>query len=101
MPVYGEADAGRIWNRTLVKHLTKVQKFKQSNYDPCYFWKVLKDGTRMDFVMYVDDGYVTDAFSADAQRELDELNAAFKIEIKDAHFFLGNNINVMTQDGAP
>ena len=34
-------------------------------------------------------------------RELDELNAAFKIEIKDAHFFLGNNINVMTQDGAP
>ena len=36
-----------------------------------------------------------------AQRELDELNAAFKIEIKDAHFFLGNNINVMTQDGAP
>ena len=53
----------------------------------------------MDFVMYVDDGYVT--FSADAQRELDELNAAFKIEIKDAHFFLGNNIDVMARDGAP
>ena len=66
---------------------------------PCYFWKLLKDGTRMDFVMYVDDGYVT--FSADAQRELDELNAAFKIEIKDAHFFLGNNIDVMARDGAP
>ena len=101
VPVYGEADAGRIWNRTLVKQLTKVQKFQQSEYDPCYFWKQLKDGTRMDFVMYVDDGYVTDAFSADAQAELDQLNEAFKIEIKNAHFFLGNNIDVVAQVSAP
>ena len=43
----------------------------------------------MDFVMYVDDGYVTDAYSAAAQAELDKLNAAFKIEIKEARFFLG------------
>ena len=67
VPVYGEADAGRIWNRTLVKQLTKVQKCRQSEYDPCYFWKHLDDGFRMDFVMYVDDGYVTDAYSAAAQ----------------------------------
>ena len=40
----------------------------------------------MDFVMYVDDGYVTDAYSAAAQAELDKLNAAFKIEIKEARF---------------
>eukprot|EP00964_Phaeocystis_antarctica_P136168 scaffold100592_cov36-Phaeocystis_antarctica.AAC.1 len=40
-PLYGEADAGRIWNRTLVKQLTEVQKFEQSQYDPCYFWKHL------------------------------------------------------------
>ena len=99
--VYGEADAGRIWNRTLVKQLTQVQKFRQSEYDPCYFYKVLKDGTRMDFVMYVDDGYVTDTYSADAQAELDELNAAFKIEVKSARFFLGNNVDVMAQDAAP
>ena len=101
VPVYGEADAGRIWNRTLVKQLTQVQKFRQSEYDPCYFYKILKDGTRMDFVMYVDDGYVTDAYSADAQAELDELNAAFKIEVKSARFFLGNNVDVMAQDAAP
>ena len=50
---------------------------------------------------YVDDGYVSDAFSADAQAELERLNAAFKIEIKDAHFFLGNNIDVMAQVGTP
>ena len=97
VPVYGEADAGRIWNRTLVKQLTKVQKCRQSEYDPCYFWKHLDDGSRMDFVMY-DDGYVTDAYSTAAQAELDELNAAFKIEIKEARFFLGNNADVMAQD---
>ena len=98
VPVYGEADAGRIWNRTLVKQLTKVQKFQQSEYDPCYLWKHLDDGSRMDFVLYVDDGYVTDAYSTAAQAELDELNAAFKIEIKEARFFLGNNADVMAQD---
>ena len=79
----------------------EVQKFRQSEYDPCYFWKILKDGTRMDFVMYVDDGYVVDANSDAAQAELDLLNAAFKIEVKNAHFFLGNNIDVMAQDSAP
>ena len=44
---------------------------------------------------------VTDAFSADAQAELDQLNEAFKIEIKNAHFFLGNNIDVVAQVSAP
>ena len=39
--------------------------------------------------------------SADAQAELDELSAAFKIEVKSARFFLGNNVDVMAQDAAP
>ena len=98
VPLYGEADAGRIWNRTLVHQLVSVQKFEQSEYDPCYFWKTLTDGTRMDLVMYVDDGYVVDAHSDAADAELRRLNDAFKIDIKPAHFFLGNNIVV--HDGA-
>ena len=103
VPLYGEADAGRIWNRTLVKQLTEVQQFQQSEFDPCYFWKFLSDGTRMDLVMYVDDGYVIDAYSAAADAELAQLNASFKIEVKPAHFFLGNNIVVHgeARDGAP
>ena len=52
VPLYGEADAGRIWNRTLVHQLVHVQHFRQSEYDPCYFWKLLADGTRLDVVMY-------------------------------------------------
>ena len=48
--------------------------------------------------MYVDDGYVVDAYSDAADAELKRLNDAFKIDIKSAHFFLGNNIVV--HDGA-
>jgi len=94
VPLYGEADAGRIWNRTLVHQLVDVQHFCQSQYDPCYFWKHLKDDTRMDLVMYVDDGYVVDAFSPLADAELQQLHDAFTIEIKPARFFLGNNVVV-------
>ena len=63
-----------------------------------YFYKYLNDGTRMDMVIYVDNGYVIDQFSAAADAELAQLDAAFKITIKPAHFFLGNNIVV--RDGA-
>ena len=54
----------------------------------------------MDVVMYVDDGYVVDAYSAAADAELDRLNKAFTVDIKPAHFFLGNNITVH-EVGAP
>ena len=57
VPLYGEADAGRIWNRTAVNQLVNVQGFTQSEFDPCYFFK-LKDGERVDIALYVDDGYV-------------------------------------------
>ena len=57
----------------------------------------------MDMVIYVDDGYVIDSFSDAADAELEQLNAAFKISVKPAHFFLGNNITVhgAAQVGAP
>ena len=44
--------------------------------------------------MYVDDGYAIDAHSPAADAELRTLNDAFKLTIKPAHFFLGNNITV-------
>jgi len=78
----------------MVKQLCEVQLFHQSQYDPCYFWKFLSDGTRMDLVMYVDDGYVVDDNSALADAELDALHAAFTIDVKPAAFFLGNNVVV-------
>ena len=43
VPLYGEADAGRIWNRTAVNQLVNVQGFTQSEFDPCVllqdFWR--------------------------------------------------------------
>ena len=57
VPLYGEADAGRIWNRTAVNQLVNIQGFTQSEFDPCYFYKVVGD-ERVDIALYVDDGYV-------------------------------------------
>ena len=48
----------------------------------------------MDLVMYVDDGYVVDARSAAADAELERFHREFKITIKPASFFLGNNVSV-------
>ena len=79
VPLYGEVDAGYIWNRTATDQtatdqLIKKQKFKQSENDPRYFWKDLavNRGTRMDLMLYVDDAYVTDQHSKLADLELDE-----------------------------
>ena len=96
-PLYGEADAGRIWNRTLVQQLVGIQQFEQSEYDPCYFWKKLADGSRMDVVMYVDDGFVVDSYSSCADAELEALHHAFTVDVKPARFFLGTNIIVHDQ----
>eukprot|EP00965_Chrysotila_dentata_P026291 871852-Pleurochrysis_carterae.AAC.1 len=38
-PLYGEADAGRIWHRTAKTQLVQFQGFTQSEVDPCYFFK--------------------------------------------------------------
>ena len=57
VPLYGEADAGRIWNRTAVNQLVNIQGFTQSEFDPCYFYKISGE-ERVDIALYVDDGYV-------------------------------------------
>lgn len=87
VPIYGEADARRVWNRTLVKQLCNVQRFKLSRHDPCLFTKQLQGGTSMAVTMCVDDGYVIDANSRYADAELEQLNAAFKLTLKPAKFF--------------
>ena len=99
VPLYGEADAGRLWNRTLVRFLVGPTNgggagWTQSHYDPCFFYKRLGDGSVMHLVMYVDDGYVVDACSRLADDELQRLHDRFTINIKDARFFLGNNVNI-------
>ena len=93
IPLYGEADAGRIWNRTLVRQL-RAQRFVQSQFDPCYFRKVFADGKRVDILMYVDDGYVVTDDPKRADAELKILHAKFTLKRKPSDYFLGNNIAV-------
>ena len=93
--LYGKVTAGKTWNRTATKQLVEKQGFNQSQYDPSFFFKVLKDGTRMDLTLYVDDAVITDAYSPLADVELKSFATAFKLKMADepAHF-LGANIKL-------
>ena len=101
VPLYGEVDAGYVWNRTATHQLVSVQGFQQSQYDPGYFWKIFADGTRMDLLLYVDDAYVTDDNAALADAELEAFGMAFAdkdgksgITVQVPEHFLGANIDV-------
>lgn len=60
VPLYGEADAGAIFYRTLRKQLINMQNFTPSEMDSCYFNKTFSDGTQMDITAHVDDLLITD-----------------------------------------
>ena len=101
VPLYGEADAGRLWNRTLVRFLVGPiggggAGWTQSHYDPCFFYKRLGDGSVMHLVIYVDDGYVIDAGCALADVELQRLHDRITVDVEDAQLFLGDRVR-----GAP
>ena len=93
-PLYGEADAGRVWFNTLVSFLHK-HGWTQSEYDPCYHRKILSDDTRIDMVVYVDDAYIVDDGSPLADKELQLINDKFTFTVVPARFFLGNSIDVL------
>ena len=95
-PLYGEADAGRIWYQTFMRFMIDERGFTQSQYDPCLLWKILSNGSRITCVIYVDDGISSDDGSTDADIELEAINTRFKILIKPASFFLGNNIDCLS-----
>ena len=97
-PLYGEADAGRLWNRTFHKQMI-VQNFKQSDADPCYYFKVYEDGSRVDICMYVDDGWVETDSSTFVDADMEILAEKFNMEFDaDPKKFLGMN-TLCREDG--
>ncbi|KAL1529178.1 hypothetical protein AB1Y20_000137 [Prymnesium parvum] len=91
-PLYGSADAARIWYQTIDKQL-QSQGFFRSEYDPCYYYKVYSDGARIDMSVYVDDCWITDTAGARCDDELAVLSKAFALTITDApDLFLGMNV---------
>ena len=67
--VYGQKQAGRIWNKHLHKGLMKMG-FEQSNIDECLYYR----GTTI-FLVYVDDGIIIDSDRARIDTIFNEFKA--------------------------
>ena len=99
-PLYGEADAGRLWNRTLHRQMMSMA-FRQSDWDPCLYSKVYEDDTRLDIFVFVDDLWIEDDAGPNADADLDVLCKRFKMTIGDPEFYLGMNVKVDVEHARP
>jgi hypothetical protein len=61
--IYGQKQAGRVWNHYLVEHLQKIG-FRQSEHDPCVFYK-----GRSIYIVYTDDSIL----AGPDEKELDAI----------------------------
>jgi len=94
-PLYGKIEAALVWFKTARAQLVDKQSFNQSEYDPCYFYKKLDDGTTMDITLYVDDANCTDEHSELADAELRIFQDSYTSKQTDApEFFLGSNLSI-------
>lgn len=65
-PLYGQGDAGAIWNRTINSFLVEELGFERSSHDPCIYTRL--DG-QVILPLYVDDGRIYYAPTDAARRE--------------------------------
>jgi hypothetical protein len=87
--VYGQKQAGRVWNKYLVDKLTKKVGFVQSAVDECVFYR----GKTM-YVLYTDDSILAGPDEAEIDQIIKEMRQA-KLDITvegDLQDFLGVNI---------
>jgi hypothetical protein len=61
--IYGQKQAGRVWNHYLVEHLQKIG-FRQSEHDPCVFYT-----GRSIYIVYTDDSIL----AGPDEKELDAI----------------------------
>eukprot|EP00965_Chrysotila_dentata_P088858 2933541-Pleurochrysis_carterae.AAC.1 len=99
-PLYGEADAGRIWHRTAKRQLVETQGFTQPEFDPCYFFKKYPDGHRIDLILDVDDCWMADTGSTQADDDLRIFRDRFKLTLQETpKQLLGMNIDMQADGG--
>jgi hypothetical protein len=86
--LYGQKQAGRVWNQHLVKGLKKIG-FQQSEVDECVFYR----GSTI-FVVYVDDGIFASPDKTEIDKAIKDLRQAkFDIEDKgDIKDYLGVHV---------
>ena len=93
--VYGQKQAGRVWNKYLVNKLVNELKFKQSDIDECVFYR----GRTM-YVLYTDDSLLAGPDKDEIDQIVKDLKKA-NLNITDEgdiQDFLGVNIE-MKKDG--
>ena len=86
-----------MWFDTLLPKLVEL-KFKQSDVDPCYWYKVYADGSRFDLGIYVDDMWAVDDAGALADADWAALKLDFKFTVQeDPKQFLNMNVTVESE----
>jgi hypothetical protein len=89
--LYGQKQAGRVWNKHLVTRLKQIG-FKQSLVDECLFFK-----DKIIYVLYTDDSILTGPNEKDLDKVIEEINrAGLDITVEgDVSDFLGVKIERM------
>jgi hypothetical protein len=65
--IYGQKQAGRVWNKYLSRKLTEVLGFKQSKVDECVYYR----GKTL-YVLYTDDSLLAGPDKDEIQKIIDE-----------------------------
>ena len=88
--VYGQVQAGRVWNDYLKEKLTKELGFKQSRWDECVFFR----GSVM-YVLYTDDSIIAGPDEKEINQVVKDIQGAGLTitEEGDLQDFLGVNIS--------
>jgi hypothetical protein len=89
--IYGQKQAGRVWNQYLVRKLVKDLGFQQSAEDECVFYR----GSTL-YVLYTDDSLLAGPDKAEIDKIIDELQKKAKLSITvegDLADFLGVSID--------
>jgi hypothetical protein len=88
--LYGQKQAGRVWNQHLTKGL-KAIGFKQSNVDECVFFR-----GNVIFVVYTDDGIFASISKEEIDKAIREMKQHFNLEDQgDIKDYLGVNVERM------
>ena len=89
--IYGQKQAGRVWNKYLVNKLVKELGFKQSKVDECVFYR----GKTL-YVLYTDDSLLAGPDLKEIEQVIYDLQHMAKLAITvegDLADFLGVNID--------
>jgi len=92
--IYGQKQAGRVWNQYLVRKLVKDLGFQQSAVDECVFYR----GSTL-YVLYTDDSLLAGPDKKEIDKIIDELQRKAKLSITvegDLADFLGVSIDRRT-----